>query len=119
MYLARILQKYIAWPGTVEKENSKHRMPFTPSSQYAKNTSTVIQCVDCGKWRCVYSKYKLKHAQMNALQKFTTEFFYTCDTCIQDAEYYDDEFQLVYENVYVKANLTPTLRYLSTVPVMI
>ena len=48
-------------PGQIEKEKSSHHMPFSPSSQSAKNTGTVVQCDECGKWRCVYSERKLTH----------------------------------------------------------
>ena len=55
----------------------------------------------------MYSKYyKLKKPQMTVLLKLTEEFLYTCGTCFQDALYYDDEYKAVYENVYVRANLT-------------
>ena len=93
-------------PGAIEKEKSKHRVPFSPSSQYAKNTGTVIQCFECGKWRVFYSKYKLKKNQLECLVRFTEEFMYTCGTFIQDAVFYDEEYKDVYENVYAKANLT-------------
>ena len=47
-------------PSLIEKEKSSHQMPFSPSSQAAKNTNVVVQCDECGKWRCMYSKLKLK-----------------------------------------------------------
>ena len=81
-------------------------MPFSPSSQMAKNAGTVIQCGQCCKWRVLYSKYKLKEEQLKCLNRFTEEFIYTCGTFIQDAVFLDDEYKAVYENVYVKANLT-------------
>ena len=64
-------------PSAIEKENSKPRMPFSPSSLFAENTGMVIQCSKCGNWRAMYSKYKLKKPQMNILLKFTEEFLYT------------------------------------------
>jgi hypothetical protein len=92
-------------PGALEKEKSKHRMPFSPSAQLAKNTGTVIQCTQCCKWRVLYSKYKLKKTQLDDLVRFTEEFHYTCGTFIQNAVFYDEEYKSVYENVYVKSNL--------------
>ena len=34
-------------------------MPFTPTVQYAKNVTLIIQCHECEKWRLIYSKTTL------------------------------------------------------------
>lgn len=65
-------------PGLIEKEKSSHHMPFSPSSQSAKNTGTVVQCDECGKWRCMYSEHKLKKDVSSLLERFNEEFNYTC-----------------------------------------
>ena len=43
-------------PSLKEVENKSSRMPFTPTAQFAKNASTVIQCHECDKWRLIYCK---------------------------------------------------------------
>ena len=71
-------------PGLIEKVKSSHHMPFSPSSQSANNTGTVVQCDECGKWRCVYSKRKLKKDVFSLLERFNEEFNYTCWVVLQE-----------------------------------
>ena len=41
-------------------EGKSSGIPFTPTAQFAKNVSIVIQCHECDKWRLIYSKNVLK-----------------------------------------------------------
>ena len=43
-------------PSFKQSEAKNNGIPFPPSAQSANNTSTVIQCHKCDKWRLVYSK---------------------------------------------------------------
>ncbi|VDI31898.1 Hypothetical predicted protein [Mytilus galloprovincialis] len=42
-------------PSLVGKPSSEHGLPFSPSSQYAKNVEMVVLCSDCDKPRVLYS----------------------------------------------------------------
>ena len=93
-------------PGLIEKEKSSHHMPFSPSSQSAKNTGTVVQCDECGNWRCVYSERKLKKDVSSLLEWFNEEFNYTCGVVLQELILYDTKYSKIQELMFVKANLT-------------
>ena len=53
-------------------------MPFSPSAQYAKNADTFVQCSECGRWRCLYSKKKLTAQQKICLNVFLEDHDYCC-----------------------------------------
>ena len=93
-------------PNLIEKEKSSHQLPFSPSSQAAKNTNAVVQCDECGKWRCMYSKLELKKYTAVKLNRFNQEFVYSCGTVPQDIVLYDVQYSNIIANVFVKANLT-------------
>lgn len=48
---------------------SAHGMPFSPSSQYAKNVEMVILCSQCEKPRVLYCKSVVRGASRTQLQK--------------------------------------------------
>ena len=75
-------------------------MSFSPSSQAAKNTNVVVQCDECGKWRCIYSKLKLKKYTAVKLNRFNQEFVYSCGTVLHE------QCSNIIANVFVKVNLT-------------
>ena len=88
-------------PSLTEKS---HQMPFSPSSQSAKNTGVVVQCGECGKWRCMYSQHKLKKDVAVLLNRFNEEFIYTCGVVLQDV-LLDSTYERIQELIFVKVNL--------------
>ena len=56
-------------PSFTSKTSKKNTLPFYASVQHVKNADTTIQCDECGMWRLVYSKYKLKRDQRLRLQQ--------------------------------------------------
>ena len=77
-------------PSMKESDNNKsgkHGMPFTPSSQYAKNVGLVIQCDECLHWRCIYSKKKLKERQKEEMGKLIEDILYCCGASMKDIPY--------------------------------
>ena len=87
-----------------EKEKKSHKIPFSPSRQSAKITGVVVQCGECGKWRCMYSQHKLKKDVAVLLNRFNEEFNYTCGVLLQDV-LLDSTYERIQELIFVKANL--------------
>ena len=79
-------------------------MPFSLSSESAKNTVVVVQCGEYGKWRCMYSQDKLKKDVAVLLNRFNEDFFYTCGVVLQD-DLLDSTYERIQELMFVKANL--------------
>ena len=91
-------------PSLKDVRKRDHGMPFSPSSQYAKNTDTFLQCQQCGRWRCLYSKLKLKVPEKESLSKFIEEHDYVCGATFSNVEE-DDDLNVV--NVaFVNGSLT-------------
>jgi hypothetical protein len=66
----------------LHSNKQEKQMPFNPTSQYAKNVGTVIQCGDCEKWRVLYSKKKITSNEKLILDEFLEAIIYTCGyTC--------------------------------------
>ena len=79
-------------------------MPFTPSSQYAKNTDTFLQCLQCGRWRCVYAKRRLTDAQKEQLRAFLDSHDYVCGATFSPEN--DDDDLDVLNSTFVNGGLT-------------
>ena len=90
-------------PSLAEAEQKSHGMPFPPSAQYAQNTGLVLQCDECGKWRVMYSKKKIKKVQRDELQEIVEMLSYSCGSRLQDIQ---DTSPEVNQDVFVKANLS-------------
>ena len=56
-------------PSKLQKAATKHNMPFSLSSNKAKNVKMVVQCEECLKWRVFYSARSLKSRQRLELEK--------------------------------------------------
>lgn len=90
-------------PSLHTKKMKGHGMPFSPSTQTARNPDLVIQCKECMKWRVVYSKRKLKPADKNTVTTEVEQLMYSCGSVFQDIDGYEDTFLNV---VFVRRNLT-------------
>ena len=55
-------------PSLIQKKQTKHGIPFSPSTQCAKNVGIVVQCQECDKWRCLYSKRKISQKMHDKIQ---------------------------------------------------
>ncbi|ESO88715.1 hypothetical protein LOTGIDRAFT_165499 [Lottia gigantea] len=90
---------------TPEKGN---KCPFNPTAQTAKNVGTVIQCADCGKWRCMHSKRMLKKKDRDELGVVLDSILYSCGSSFQGMCHSDEEGDNqnnVLNHVFVRANL--------------
>ena len=76
------------------KTSKKNTLPFYASVQHVKNADTTIQCDECGMWRLVYSKYKLKRDQRLRLQHILEAHSYTCSSGLSHLQL-SSEFELV------------------------
>ena len=56
-------EKYV--PSCSEAAAKRHRMPFSPSAQKAKNVKIVVQCSECRKWRVCHTERVFKGAKSN------------------------------------------------------
>lgn len=66
-------------------QKEKH-LPFYPSVQHTKNANVLLQCEECGMWRLVYAKRKLKPAERQALQTTLDGLSFSCGSQLQDAD---------------------------------
>lgn len=87
-----------------------HKCPFNPTAQTAKNVGTVIQCEDCGKWRCMHAQKKLSKKQRDELEVLLETILFSCGSnlSVGDEDEEDDENNItsVIQNVHVRANLS-------------
>ena len=60
-------------------------MPFNPTKQTAMNVGRVLQCDECGKWRLMHSKCKVK-VNNDALTNVLETIMYTCGTSLSNIE---------------------------------
>ncbi|CAB4000678.1 Hypothetical predicted protein [Paramuricea clavata] len=90
-------------PSLVQRNQSNHGMPFSPSAQCAKNVGIVVQCQDCDKWRCLYSKKKISRKLHGKVESALEDLSYTCGSVFSDLE--DEEMRGGFDSVFVKASL--------------
>ena len=64
-------------PSLIQKNQTKHGIPFSPSAQCAKNVGIVVQCQECDKWRCLYSKRKISQKMHDKIQN-TIVYMWQC-----------------------------------------
>ena len=81
---------------------SSHGMPFSPSSQYAKNVEMVILCSQCDKPRVLYCKTVVKGTSRTHLQRSLSDLEYSCGSSFIDVECEDSH---ILKKVFVRKNL--------------
>ncbi|XP_072045612.1 LOW QUALITY PROTEIN: uncharacterized protein [Amphiura filiformis] len=91
-------------PSKMQRAAQRHSMPFSPSSQKAKNAKMVVQCGECLKWRVCYSARVLKPDQRQKLERALDGVTYSCGTCFQNVSTDDDDS--IFNAVYVNDKLT-------------
>ena len=80
-------------------KNSKgkeHGMPFSPSAQVAKNTKLVLQCEECLRWRCVYSKQKISKVEKSQAMQLFELISYSCGASLQDVVEFSGDVTHIY-----------------------
>ena len=82
-----------------------HKCPFNPTAQTAKNVGMVIQCQECGKWRCLHAKKKLSGPKRNELEVLLEMLLYSCGSIFEDIDIGDEQYSVV-NDVCVRANLS-------------
>lgn len=90
-------------PSKLQKAATKHNMPFSPSSNKAKNLKMVVQCEECLKWRVFYAARSLKSRQRLELEKNLDVLSYSCRASFCDVE---DKEDSVFEYAFVNNKLT-------------
>jgi len=91
-------------PSAKETLEKGHRCPFNPTAQTARNVGTVIQCQDCGKWRCLHSNRKLKQAERDELSVILDTVLYSCGSTLDDLKPEEGSDETVLNVVFVRAN---------------
>ena len=66
-----------------------HGMPFSPTTQTAKNAGIVLWCEGCLKWHVVYSKWKLNPASKAKVMREVGSLSYTCGYVFQEIDEYE------------------------------
>ncbi len=103
-----------------KQQKKKNSLPFYASVQHVKNAGMMMQCDECGMWRLIYSKYKLKKDQKVRLQRVLDDFIYTCGSKlsellisddIKDVEVRDHSCGEPIEKLYYSAKLDPICVY--------
>lgn len=89
-------------PSLKEKPSQKNGMPFSPSSQFAKNVEMVIICSQCEKSRVLYCKTVVRGKMRDQLKSSLADLEYSCGSTFQDIDCEDDH---VLRKVFVKENI--------------
>ena len=90
-------------PSKLQKAATKHNMPFSPSSNKAKNVKMVVQCEECLKWQVFYAACSLKSRQRLELEKNLDVLSDSCGESFCDVE---DKEDSVFEYIFVNNKLT-------------
>ncbi|CAC5393465.1 unnamed protein product [Mytilus coruscus] len=91
-------------PSLTGKPSSEHGLPFSPSSQYAKNVEMVVLCSDCDKPRVLYSKKVVRGVRRTQLVNCLTDIQYTCGFSFDELDL--EEETHVLKTVFVRKNIT-------------
>ena len=96
----------------------KKTLPFSASIQHVKNVDMMMLCEECGMWRLLYCKTKLKKPQRTVLESLLDTYSYTCGSSLKDIGF---PFSEVYvcnincydpiEKLYYSAGYAPTCIY--------
>ena len=78
-------------------------IPFSPSSQFAKNVGMVILCAQCEKPRVLYSKSVVRGVHRKQLSDSLRDLEYSCGSTFSDLEEIEDDHIL--KRVFVRKNL--------------
>ena len=70
-------------PSFKAKKTAKKSLPFSASKQHVTNVDMMLQCDDCGLWRLLYCKRKLKQQERELLERELDCFMYTCGASLQ------------------------------------
>ena len=68
----------------VDVTKNPHGLPFSPTTQTAKNVSKFVKCSECQKPRVLYSEKKLKLDDQSKLQRVLKKHIYICGTSFSD-----------------------------------
>ncbi len=69
---------------SLKTKKSKKTLPFSASKQHVKNVDMMLQCDECGRWRLLYSKKKLKKNERELLERRLDGLMYTCGSSLED-----------------------------------
>ena len=69
---------------SLKAKRSKKTLPFSASKQHVKNVDMMLQCDECGLWRLLYSKRKLKAEERQLLEQKLDGLMFTCGSCLED-----------------------------------
>jgi hypothetical protein len=59
------------------KSGIRRKLHFSASVQHVRNSQIMVQCLECGMWRLIFSKYKLKKEDCDTLTAIVEESIYT------------------------------------------
>ena len=107
-------------PSYSVKQSKKNTLPFYASVQHVKNIEMMVECEECGLWRLLYSKRKVKKEARLRLQRIIEDHTYTCGAKLSNLDL-SDEFKDIeirthlcgdpIERLYYSANFTPICVY--------
>ncbi len=94
-------------PSAQKLTKESQGMGFSPSAQYARNISIVIQCEEYNKQRVLYSKSKLNNEESAKLSKFLDGIQYTYGDSFEGltSEIQQNEFSELFLKVKVNDKL--------------
>jgi hypothetical protein len=91
-------------PSLIQKNaGNTHGVPFSPTSQTAKNVSIVIYCSECDRPRVLHSKHVVRGIKRNELQNVLSDISYSCGSDFSDVE---TDGNHILKSIYVKKNLS-------------
>jgi hypothetical protein len=107
-------------PSCNVKQSKKNTLPFYASVQHVKNIEMMVECEECGLWRLLYSKRKVKKEARLRLQRIIEDHAYTCGAKLSHLDL-PDEFKDIeirthscndpIERLYYSANFQPICVY--------
>ncbi len=71
-------------PSLRKKSHHKKTLPFHGVLQHVKNVNMMLECEECGMWRLLYCKHKLKKTDRTELDKCLENWQFTCGAQLQD-----------------------------------
>ena len=79
-------------PSCNAKRSKKNTLPFYASVQHVKNINLMVECEECGLWRLLFSKRKVKNDTRLRLQRIIQDLVYTCGAKLSQLDL-PDEFR--------------------------
>ncbi len=73
-------------PSLQTKAKRKKTLPFHGVLQHVKNVNMMLECEECGMWRLLYARRKLKAAQRRDLEHALEDWTFTCGAQLQDLD---------------------------------